>query len=132
MSNIIPGCFGFALFLFVIGPENSRHFLNQSDAKLKPIATWLLASSRALVTCIFPRFDYVRFPALWLPAFSRALITCVSHALVSLPVSSQRLFSLFLVSHWDYNGFGLTTLNRRELFHQSSLSFYNNQSLSQV
>ena len=132
MSNIIPGCFGFALFLFVIGPENSRHFLNQSDAKLKPIATWLLASSRALVTCIFPRFDYVRFPALWLPAFFRALITCVSRALVSLPVSSQWLFSLFLVSHWDYNGFGLTTLNRRELFHQSSLSFYNNQSLSQV
>ena len=66
MSNIIPGCFGFALFLFVIGSENSCHFLNQSDAKLKPIATWLLASSRALVTCVFPRFDYMRFPALWL------------------------------------------------------------------
>ena len=56
----------FALFLSVIGPENSRHFLNQSDAKPKPIATWLLASSRALVTCVFPRFDYMRFPALWL------------------------------------------------------------------
>ena len=66
VSNIIPGFFGFALFLFVIGPENSRHFLNQSDAKPKPIATWLLASSRALVTCVFPRFDYMRFPALWL------------------------------------------------------------------
>ena len=66
MSNIILGFFGFALFLFVIGPENSRHFLNQSDAKPKPIATWLLASSRALVTCVFPRFDYMRFPALWL------------------------------------------------------------------
>ena len=25
-----------------------------------------LASSRALVTCVFPRFDYMRFPALWL------------------------------------------------------------------
>ena len=62
VSNIIPGCFGFALFLFVIGPENSRHFLNQSDATLKPIATCLLASSHALVTCVFPRFDYVRFP----------------------------------------------------------------------
>ena len=65
MSNIIPGCFGFTLFFFVIGPENSCHFLNQSDAKLKPIATWLLASSRALVTCVFPRFDYMRFLALW-------------------------------------------------------------------
>ena len=26
----------------MIGLENSRHFLNQSDAKLKPIATWSL------------------------------------------------------------------------------------------
>ena len=60
-------------------------------------------TNRDLVTCVFPRFGYLRFPALWLRAFSRAL--------VSLPVSSQRLFSLFLVSHWDYNGFGLTTLN---------------------
>ena len=56
----------FALFLFVISSENSRHFLNQSDAKLKPIATWLPAFSRALVTCVFPRFDCVHFPALWL------------------------------------------------------------------
>ena len=56
----------FALFLFVISSENSRHFLNQSDAKLKPIATWLPAFSRALVTCVFPRFDFVHFPALWL------------------------------------------------------------------
>ena len=56
----------FALFLFVISSENSRHFLNQSDAKLKPIATGLPAFSRALVTCVFPRFDYMRFPALWL------------------------------------------------------------------
>ena len=60
---MIPGCFGFALFLSVIGPENSRHFLNQSDAKLKQ-----------------SRLGYLRFPALWSPAFSRAL--------VSLPVSS--------------------------------------------
>ena len=30
-------CCGFALLRSVIGPENSRHFLNQSDTKLKPV-----------------------------------------------------------------------------------------------
>ena len=34
------------LYFVVIGPENSRHFLNQSEAKLKPI----------LATRVFPRF----------------------------------------------------------------------------
>ena len=34
---------GFALLRSVIGLENSRHPLNQSDAKVKPIATWSLA-----------------------------------------------------------------------------------------
>lgn len=32
-----------ALLRFVIGPEYSRHSLNQSDPKLKPITTWLHA-----------------------------------------------------------------------------------------
>ena len=41
-------CFGFALLCCVIGPENSRHNLNQSNVKLKPIITWSLAFSRAL------------------------------------------------------------------------------------
>ena len=72
-------------------------------------------TNRDLVTCVFPRFGYLRFPAFWLHAFSRAL--------VSLPVSSQRLFSLFLVCHWDYNGFGLTTLNRKELFIKAHCHF---------
>ena len=38
----------FALFLSVIGPENSCYFLNQSDLKLNPITTWSPAFSRAL------------------------------------------------------------------------------------
>ena len=37
---------GFALIHFVIGPENSHHFLRQSDAKLIPAAPWPLALSR--------------------------------------------------------------------------------------
>ena len=47
MSNVIRDCIGFALLRSVIGLENSRHPLNQSDAKVKPIATWSLAFSRA-------------------------------------------------------------------------------------
>ena len=35
-------------YFAVIGPENSRHSLNQSDAKLKPTTTWSPAFSRAL------------------------------------------------------------------------------------
>ena len=31
----------------VIGLKNSRHPFNQSDSKLKPIATWPLVFSRA-------------------------------------------------------------------------------------
>ena len=40
-------CFGFALLRTLIGSKNSRHFLNQSDAKLKSIVTWSHAFSRA-------------------------------------------------------------------------------------
>ena len=47
VSKVIRDCIGFALLCSVIGLENSRHLLNQSDTKLKPIATWLLAFSRA-------------------------------------------------------------------------------------
>ena len=47
MSKVIRDCNGFALLRSVIGLENSHHPLNQSDAKLKPIANWLLAFSRA-------------------------------------------------------------------------------------
>ena len=47
VSKVIRDCIGFALLRSVIGLENSRHPLNQSDAKLKPIATWSLAFSRA-------------------------------------------------------------------------------------
>ena len=36
----IRDCIVFASLRCVIGPENSRHFLIQSDSKLKPTATW--------------------------------------------------------------------------------------------
>ena len=47
VSKVIQARLGFTQLRFVIGKENSRHPLNQSDAKLKTIATLLLAFSRA-------------------------------------------------------------------------------------
>ena len=38
VSKIIQHCIGFALLRSVIGTEISRYFINQSYAKLKPIA----------------------------------------------------------------------------------------------
>ena len=46
VSKVIRDCIGFALLHSVIGLENLRHPLNQTDAKVKPIATWSLAFSR--------------------------------------------------------------------------------------
>ena len=37
LMKVTLDCYGFALIRSVIGPENSRHFLNQSDTKLKPV-----------------------------------------------------------------------------------------------
>ena len=45
--KVIRDCIGFGSLYIVIGLENSRHPLSQSDAKLKPILTWSLACSRA-------------------------------------------------------------------------------------
>ena len=46
--KVIWHCFDFALLHSVIGPENSHHFLNQSDSQLKASATRSLVFSRAL------------------------------------------------------------------------------------
>ena len=78
--KVIRDCIGFALLCSVSGLENSRHLLSQSDTKLKPIATWLLAFSRAKGR---------------LHAF-----TSISHW---LPV----IFSFVLIGSCDYFGFGL-------------------------
>ena len=42
----------------VIGPEDSRHPLNQSDAKLKTIATWSGAFSRASSSLLVFIFEF--------------------------------------------------------------------------
>ena len=43
-----PGLLYSCLVRPMIGPENSHHSLNQSDAKLKPVTTSSSAFSRAL------------------------------------------------------------------------------------
>ncbi len=47
LSKVICVCFGFALLRSVIGLKISRHFLDQSKLKLKPIATRSRTFSRA-------------------------------------------------------------------------------------
>ena len=84
VSKVIRKCIGFGSLCIVIGLENSRHPLSQSDAKLKPIAIWSLAFSRA-----------------WgrLHAF-----TLSSHWLLMI-------FTFVLIGRCDYFGFGFATLN---------------------
>ena len=71
LSKVIWGCFGLALLRLVIGPENSCYSLNQSDAKRKPIMTWLPAFSRAWqLGCFCIEFSLALndnfFPSHWL------------------------------------------------------------------
>ena len=48
-------CFGFALLHSVIGSKFSRHFLNQSEVKPKPIVARTCTFSRALCRlCVIP------------------------------------------------------------------------------
>ena len=70
----ILDCIGFALLRSVIGPENSCHFLNQSNAKLKPITNWSSA--------VFPRF--MQFGCFYFEFI----------------IGSQRYFSFLLIGRW--------------------------------
>ena len=56
----------------MIGPENSRHFLNQSDSKLKSIAPWSHAFSRASGRSLVLTLSFYWFLAI----FSFILIGC--------------------------------------------------------
>ena len=92
MSKVIRDCIGFALLRSVIGPENSRHPLSQSDAELKPIVTWLLAFSRA-----WNRLHVFTLSSHWLLVIS----------------------TFVRIGRCDYFGFGFTTLNRKALYQNS-------------
>ena len=89
----------------MIGPENSHHYLNQSDAK--PIATWSLAFSRALSN-----------------------LFCFTLS----PHWPLKVFSFLLIGHCDYFGFGFTTLDLKVLslflISLSSITFHSPSVLS--
>ena len=65
LSKIIRVGFDFALIFPMIGSENSRHPLDQSDAKLKPVSTGSLA--------FFPAFHWI------LAIFPFVLIGCCDY-----------------------------------------------------
>ena len=69
----------------MIGPENSHHFLNQSDSKLKSIATWSLLFSRASGWLLLLTLD-----SNWLLAiFSPFLTGCCDYFGFILPHSGN-------------------------------------------
>ena len=74
---MIRNCIGFALLCSVIGLENSRHPLSQSDAKLKPIATWSLAFS-----CAPGRLHAFTLSSHWLPLIISFVLIAVVITLV--------------------------------------------------
>ena len=53
VSNLLSDCFGSASLRHVIGSWNSRHPFNQSDSKLKPIATWSPTFPAHWTVCLF-------------------------------------------------------------------------------
>ena len=82
----------------MIGQKKSRHFINQSNSKLNPVASWLTAFSRAAGSwLIFTLISHwllnqsnskLKPAASWLTAFSHA-------------AGSWRIFTL--ISHWLLN-----------------------------
>lgn len=59
VSKVIRNCLGFTFLHSVIGPENLRHFLNQSDLKLKLIVTWSPPFNRASGSLFVYLFVYL-------------------------------------------------------------------------
>ena len=53
VSRVIWDCIGVDLLHSVIGSENSRHSVNQSDARLKPFMTWSPAFRALKTVCLF-------------------------------------------------------------------------------
>ena len=75
----------------MIDAENSRRFLNQSDLKLKLIATWSVA-------------------------FSRALRSLNVSLLARCDIYIYIYIYFFFIRCCDYFGFGFTTLNRNQRY----------------
>ena len=94
VSKVTRVCFGFALLRSLIGSKNLRHFLNQSDAKLKPIVTWSRAFSRAWrrlhVFALSSDWFLVLFRLLWLTRVI-TLVLVLLHSLKNRSIGSNSL-----------------------------------------
>ena len=89
MLKVVPECFGFALFS-VIGLKKSCHFLDQSDSKLKSIATRSPAFSRASDSFQVPHWLLVTFSLLWL-APETTLLLVLWRSIEKLLYTSQSI-----------------------------------------
>ena len=91
---------GFALLRCVIGRENSRFFLNQSDAKLKPVTIWSPAFCRALVELFLLWFvmDSKVIPCFWL-ADVIGLVWVIRHSIEKHFMYVFRVRSSFKAPH---------------------------------
>ena len=77
----------------MIGPENSGHFLNQSDSSPNPIATWSLTFSRASDSLlVFTLISRKLLP----------MIGCCRHSIEKR--SSLEKYALKKDSLWTLNG----------------------------
>ena len=102
---MIPNRCGYALLRSVIGPQNYRHFLNQSEAKLKSITPWSLAFSRTLHS----------LPSHWLLFFFFFAFFWLAVQVSSVNVYDTQSKELYLIS-LVVMIFGLTTIHRQALF----------------
>ena len=122
VSKVIRDRFSFALRCCVIGPGNSRHSLNQSDAKLKPIMTWSPAFSRALDNLLICTLS-----SHWLfKVFSFFLLAVVTTLVLLLRHSTEKCFNVYLRVHLFYLSMNsleadIGACSRSILLEQSSL-----------
>ena len=87
---------GSALLLSMIGPENSRHSLNRSDAKLQPITTWSPAFSRALGRLVVFWYYGTRSKSTPLMLYTFVIRTTIAACIKLQFQSSPYLFRVFL------------------------------------
>ena len=108
MLRVIWEFSGFALLGCMISVENSVHFLNQSESKLKPIATFSLAFSRASsILLVFTHFDFSLVPP---NIFLTVIGCCAYYSFGFTTLSREALYSFCLFLYWILRLYGYLRL----------------------
>lgn len=91
-TKVIQGCSGFALIRFVIGLENTRHFLSQSDLTLR--------SFRSLAPRVVSKFlpRGLIFCSCYFPMFRLAVV--IGFGFMSLKMHTQVYVCKYVLSYW--------------------------------